>query len=237
MINYLYNLDLELTPGEISDWRSLIVSNEVISFALVRMGLHKYILHSSSALAQDILRFLKHSDKSKLSDILYPLAGSNLSPNQEEYCSPPKVLGDIFESIIGAMFIDSKGDLKIVESFIMEFLVKPYLEPAMNASVNTRWGLHINPSSILGEISSSIGCTNQLIEYLPVYSNSSSIMCSINIHGIEARAKGYNKQIAKRLACSYLINGDPEGLYEKIKSICICKCKMNSAGNSYLLKW
>jgi endoribonuclease Dicer len=229
MIRYLYNLDLELNPGEISSWRSLIVSNEVLSFALVLMGLDKYILHNSTGLTQDILRFLKHSNKPKLSEILYPYAGSDPSQNEEEYFSPPKVLGDIFESIIGAMFIDSNGDLKLMESFIMNFLIKPYLEPAMNSSVNSRWGLHMNPSCIMGEIVSFLGCTDYSIGFSPVF-NSSSILCTIKIHGIEAKAKGYNKLIAKRLACSYMVNGDADGLFEKATAL--CKCKIIAAENA-----
>ena len=248
MIRYLYNLDLELNPGEISSWRSLIVSNEVLSFALVRMGLHKYILHNSTGLTQDILRFLKHSDKPKLSEILYPFAGSDPSQNDEEYCSPPKVkikmisntifnknnnikkvLGDVFESLIGAIFIDSKGDLKLMESFIMNFLIKPYLEPAINSSVNSRWGLHMNPSSIVGEIVSSLGCTDYNMGFSPIF-NSSSISCNIQIHGIEVKAKGCNKLIAKRLACSYMVNGDPDGLFEKVTAL--CKCKIIAAENA-----
>lgn len=41
-----------------------------------------------------------------------------------EYVDVPKVLGDIYEAVIGAIYLDSKKDLSVVWGIIYSFMHK-----------------------------------------------------------------------------------------------------------------
>ena len=103
----------------------------------------------------------------KLEDILYP------PPIREGQAGslaavPPKVLGDVFESILGAIYIDSDGDTALCERFVKMALLEPYLDDALATSIKKRWSLHVNPTSIVAEVISLVGCVECKIDFVKV---------------------------------------------------------------------
>ncbi|KAG5600285.1 hypothetical protein H5410_031655 [Solanum commersonii] len=86
-----------LTPGLITDLRSASVNNECYAQSAVKAGLHKHILHASQDLQRQILGTVE--DLKKL-DLLSTFGW-------EAETTFPKVLGDVIESLGGAIFVDS----------------------------------------------------------------------------------------------------------------------------------
>ncbi|XP_055829779.1 endoribonuclease Dicer homolog 2 [Solanum dulcamara] len=103
-----------LTPGLITDLRSASVNNECYAQSAVKAGLHKHILHASQDLQRQIFSTVEDFEKLDLVSTF----------GWEAETTFPKVLGDIIESLGGAIFVDSGFDKDITFQSI-----RPLLEP------------------------------------------------------------------------------------------------------------
>ncbi|XP_048490834.1 dicer-like protein 4 isoform X2 [Beta vulgaris subsp. vulgaris] len=114
--SYLYTVFPELKPGQLTDLRSSLVNNS--SFAQVAAsGLYKYIICENNNLCAAIDKFVNFIRK--------PASERHLL--EEPPC--PKALGDLVESCIGAILLDTGFDLNHVWKVMLLFL-----NPAMRFS-------------------------------------------------------------------------------------------------------
>ncbi|KAJ8981848.1 hypothetical protein NQ317_001811 [Molorchus minor] len=104
-----------LNPGELTDLRSALVNNNTFASFVVRCGLHKFLLMINSKLQGHIDKFVEYlkSQNYEINDEVLILLEEN-ELNLSEYVDVPKVLGDIFEALAGAIYLDSNKDLKTV---------------------------------------------------------------------------------------------------------------------------
>ncbi|KAL6543544.1 endoribonuclease Dicer [Orobanche hederae] len=110
MTSYLYSVYPKLKPGHLTDLRSAAVNN--ISFADVagRLSFHKFIICDSSVLREAMTTYVNGIGRSE-----------QLKKHiDEEMC--PKALGDLVESCMGAIFLDTGFDLKHVWEVMLSFL-------------------------------------------------------------------------------------------------------------------
>ncbi|XP_057867129.2 endoribonuclease Dicer homolog 2 isoform X2 [Cryptomeria japonica] len=114
---YLYNKYPGLTPGVLTDLKSAAVNNDCYAQAAAKWNLHQHLLHASNPLHRQITNFVQ-------------LIGSSSESTSHSYgwftgeTEAPKVLGDMIESIAGAIFVDSGFNTEIVWT-----AMKPLLEP------------------------------------------------------------------------------------------------------------
>ncbi|KMT03583.1 hypothetical protein BVRB_8g192580 [Beta vulgaris subsp. vulgaris] len=107
--SYLYTVFPELKPGQLTDLRSSLVNNS--SFAQVAAsGLYKYILCENNNLCAAIDKYVNFIRK--------PASERHLL--EEPPC--PKALGDLVESCIGAILLDTGFDLNHVWKVMLSFL-------------------------------------------------------------------------------------------------------------------
>ncbi|KAJ8753073.1 hypothetical protein K2173_011841 [Erythroxylum novogranatense] len=111
MTVHLYNKYPDMSPGMLTDMRSASVNNECFAQSALRAELHKHILHASQDLHRDIANAVKHVKK-------------HSSFGWESETSLAKVLGDVIESLAGAILVDSGYNKEIVFKSI-----RPLLEP------------------------------------------------------------------------------------------------------------
>ncbi|XP_057660796.1 endoribonuclease Dicer [Diorhabda carinulata] len=112
---FVYESCGNLDPGKLTDLRSSLVNNNTFASLIVRMGLHKYILMINSKLQKfidDFVLFMEQKNYVIDDEIMILL-------QEDEYqfaesVDVPKILGDIFEAIAGAIYLDSNKDLKTV---------------------------------------------------------------------------------------------------------------------------
>ncbi|CAH1401946.1 unnamed protein product [Nezara viridula] len=98
------------SPGALTDLRSALVNNTIFASLAVKYGLHKYFRHLSPGLAEVIQRFVTiQEENSHLISEEYYLVGE-----EAEDVEVPKALGDVFESVAGAIFLDSGMSLDTV---------------------------------------------------------------------------------------------------------------------------
>ncbi|XP_034941920.1 endoribonuclease Dcr-1 [Chelonus insularis] len=113
---HLYEDLRQHSPGALTDLRSALVNNTIFASLAVRCGFHKYFRHLSPGLNVVIDRFVRIQEENghSISEEYY-LIGEEDSEEAEDV-EVPKALGDVFESLAGAIYLDSGMSLDAVWS-------------------------------------------------------------------------------------------------------------------------
>ncbi|XP_057825712.2 endoribonuclease Dicer homolog 3 isoform X2 [Cryptomeria japonica] len=117
---YLYSTYQELSPGTLSDLRQVAVNNENFAQAIVKHGIHNYIHHNSDELRNQIAKFVEDFERCKGGDCQFISFGGGMRA--------PKVLGDLIESISGAILVDTQLKPNVVWDKIYPIL-SPIVTP------------------------------------------------------------------------------------------------------------
>ncbi|GMI97873.1 dicer-like 3, DICER-LIKE 3 [Hibiscus trionum] len=142
---YLYHNHTDIDPGELTDLRSASVNNESFAQVVVRHDLYKHLQHCSTLLSDQI------------SEYVQSLTESQNTTRSDPGIKGPKALGDLFESIVGAILIDTNLNLDKVWR-----IVEPLLSPIVTPDK-----LELPPLRELNELCDSLGyfikekCTNK----------------------------------------------------------------------------
>ncbi|KAI4495974.1 hypothetical protein M0802_008189 [Mischocyttarus mexicanus] len=113
---HLYEDSRQHSPGALTDLRSALVNNTIFASLAVRCGFHKYFRHLSPGLNIVINRFVRIQEANghSISEEYYLIGGSEFE--EAEDIEVPKALGDVFESLAGAIYLDSGMSLDAVWS-------------------------------------------------------------------------------------------------------------------------
>ncbi|KAJ7963397.1 Dicer [Quillaja saponaria] len=117
---HLFFTYTDLPPGRLTDLRAAAVNNENFARVAVKHNLHMHLRHGSSALEKQIKEFVKEVQN----ELLKPEFNSFGLGD----CKAPKVLGDIVESIAGAIFLDNARDTTMVWK-VFQPLLHPMVTP------------------------------------------------------------------------------------------------------------
>ncbi|XP_061400920.1 endoribonuclease Dcr-1 [Musca vetustissima] len=111
---HLYEDPRQHSPGALTDLRSALVNNTIFASLAVRHGFHKYFRHLSPGLNEVIDRFVRIQTENghSISEEYYLLSEEEC--DDAEDVEVPKALGDVFESVAGAIFLDSNMSLDAV---------------------------------------------------------------------------------------------------------------------------
>ncbi|XP_011623569.2 endoribonuclease Dicer homolog 2 isoform X1 [Amborella trichopoda] len=115
LTKHFYNMYPRISPQLLTDLRSASVNNYCYAHVAVKAGLHKHILYASSELHSQIASSIKCIKDLSLSASMF---------GWEADTEFPKVLGDVIESIAGAILVDSGFNKEVVWRSI-----RPILEP------------------------------------------------------------------------------------------------------------
>ncbi|KAI3822542.1 hypothetical protein L1987_10133 [Smallanthus sonchifolius] len=113
---HLFNKHNDIDRGELTDLRSASVNNENFAYAAVRRNLHLFLQYCSGYL------------ETQISDYVKFVATSSTDTNSLRTKKSPKALGDLVESIAGAILLDTKLNLDEVWR-IFELLLTPIVTP------------------------------------------------------------------------------------------------------------
>lgn len=130
---HLYEDPRQHSPGALTDLRSALVNNTIFASLAVRHEFHKYFRHLSPGLNDVIDRFVRiQQDNGHIISEEVRIGHSLVCNNtifygtfqyyliSEDECDEaedvevPKALGDVFESVAGAIFLDSNMSLDAV---------------------------------------------------------------------------------------------------------------------------
>uniref|UniRef100_A0A1D1Y7Y1 Endoribonuclease Dicer homolog 1 n=1 Tax=Anthurium amnicola TaxID=1678845 RepID=A0A1D1Y7Y1_9ARAE len=117
---HLFFTYTDLPPGRLTDLRAAAVNNENFARVAVKHKLHVHLRHGSTALEAQIRDFVK--------DVQDELSKPGFNSFGLGDCKAPKVLGDIVESIAGAIFLDHECDSTAVWR-VFQPLLHPMVTP------------------------------------------------------------------------------------------------------------
>ncbi|KAK7412825.1 hypothetical protein VNO78_04480 [Psophocarpus tetragonolobus] len=129
---HLYNKYPGMSPGQLTDMRSASVNNDCYAWSAIKQGLHKHVLHASQELHMHIAVTLNNFNQ----------LSSSSTFGYDSETSLPKVLGDIIESLAGAILVDSGYNKEVVWQSI-----RPLLEPLVTPET-----LKLHPVRELNEL-------------------------------------------------------------------------------------
>ncbi|KAE9594842.1 putative ribonuclease III post-transcriptional gene silencing PAZ-Argonaute family [Lupinus albus] len=183
---HLYEKYPGLSPGQLTDMRSASVNNDCYAWSAIKAGLHKHILHASQELHKHIFNTLHTIQK----------LASFSTFGWESETSFPKVLGDIIESLAGAILVDSGYNKDVVWQSI-----RPLLEPLITPET-----LKLHPVRELTELCQREGYTPNI-----TISSKDGVSCArveVDANGVIHQYE-YNgcvdKNTAKKLACKEIL--------------------------------
>ncbi|KAF2366634.1 Ribonuclease III domain [Trinorchestia longiramus] len=112
---HLYEDCRHHSPGALTDLRSALVNNTIFATLAVKHRFHKYFRHFSPGLDSVIRDFVRdqEANEHKINEEYYLLEGETEADIVEDI-EVPKALGDVFESVAGAIFLDSGCSLDAV---------------------------------------------------------------------------------------------------------------------------
>ncbi|KAJ3221063.1 hypothetical protein HK099_003801 [Clydaea vesicula] len=199
LTRFLYNSNANSSPGDLSVLRQAIVCNESLAWLSISLGLNKLLLSKSQSLEQCISSFVTYHFQNENS------ATNDLEQEGEETMKDfeleaPKVLGDIFESCAGAVFVDCGYSLEIFwnvfKPLMINFITK-FTDPKV---------LCKSPIRIFCEFVQKFGfsITRDLIFNFQISEN--KVFCEVRmfqstINVLLGTGNGNTKHSAKKQAC------------------------------------
>ncbi|KAL0452253.1 UNVERIFIED_CONTAM: Endoribonuclease Dicer2 [Sesamum latifolium] len=183
---HLYHKYPGLSPGLLTDLRSASVNNDCYAQAAVKAELYKHVLHASPELHRQIVHTI-------CNHVVVPSASTFGWESETNY---PKVLGDIIESLAGAIFLDSGYNTEVVFQ-----CMRPLLEPLITPET-----LKLHPVRELVEL-----CQKEhYVLKKPIVCNRNGKACAtveVEASGVvykEMRSEA-DRKTAKRLACKAVL--------------------------------
>lgn len=112
---HLYEDPRQHSPGVLTDLRSALVNNTIFASLAVKYDYHKYFKAVSPELFHVIDDFVQFQlEKNEMQGMDSELRRSEEDEEKEEDIEVPKAMGDIFESLAGAIYMDSAMSLETV---------------------------------------------------------------------------------------------------------------------------
>ncbi|KAK9060685.1 hypothetical protein SSX86_021391 [Deinandra increscens subsp. villosa] len=180
--SYFYSAYPKLKPGHLTDLRSYSVNNVSFASIAVNRSFYKFMLCDSDGLTQSMNKYAE----------FFKTSSSNNVSAESVPC--PKALGDLVESCVGAILLDSGFNLDLVWKIMISFL-----DPVMNFSA-----LQQSPIRELQELCQFY---NWEIKYSSVKKDRVFWFAAL-VNGkqvcVSASATNFSKKIAKRIACQKL---------------------------------
>ncbi|CAG2169667.1 unnamed protein product [Oppiella nova] len=126
---HIFNLeDKKFSPGELTDLRSALVNNTFFASIAVKFRFHKFLKILSPDLFHAIEMFVKKFESNQVMAINNSFNKLNDEDVTDlEEVEVPKALGDIFESVAGAIYLDSGLSLDAVWEVYFK-LIKPEID-------------------------------------------------------------------------------------------------------------
>lgn len=128
-VDYLYFRFPNAGLQWLTEHKMVICSNHFLGFLCVQLGLHRGILTTHAHVPGQISNYeraLKDAEEIEVS----AASESSREKSTSFWLSapyPPKVLADVVEALIGAMFVDSKFDYSVVRQFF-HTVIEPYFK-------------------------------------------------------------------------------------------------------------
>ncbi|EJT97649.1 ribonuclease III [Dacryopinax primogenitus] len=177
-VRLLYMRWGELHEGWLTMLKGAIVSNAALAAFCVDLGLHHYIIHDSPHLVETVSSYAKEITKAKEEDLAAAAAEDRAPGEYWVTLEPPKVLSDIVEALLGAIYVSDSFDPSGYEN-VFDRLFKPFF--MKRVSLNT---LSQHPTSLLFALLQQRGCHRfELTKTRAETDLLTEVQCDFVLHG------------------------------------------------------
>ncbi|KAJ3274422.1 Dicer-like protein 1 [Terramyces sp. JEL0728] len=205
--DFLMKLDHKMQPGALSDLRTELINNQFLGVISCMLELPKYMNYMNVELSNAISQWCKlfhdeqkvHEDSKEIGNTAESMLFWNRLPTS------PKALGDLYESLLGAVFVDSGFKYEVVTSVVDATIFKRWWY-RFEVLIEDASGLQIkHPLRQLQEIIARLKCTKLFMELSSMSDGNSE--CKFKVHDtIIAEAIAENKRDAKKSASFTAVN-------------------------------
>ncbi|CAE6441045.1 unnamed protein product [Rhizoctonia solani] len=163
------------SPHHMTLIKSSMVSNRALAIICIESGLHRYLMHDMNSLAQSIVSFIDEVEKCKQM--------AQTDSQRLKYWSKlvaPKALGDVIESLLGAIYVSSGFSISRVKT-VYDRLLKPFYDRYINKKA-----MLTHPMSRLMKKLESVGCRALGIAKTETQlsdGGGAGFKCEVKIHG------------------------------------------------------
>lgn len=130
VVDYLFRAHPGAGPQQLTERKMSVISNQFLGCLCVDLGLHREVLAADAHVPGQIkafeekLGYLREKAENDAAERGRP-------PGSKAHWTlatrPPKLLADVVEALIGAMFVDAQYNFDVVRGFFQRF-VQPHLE-------------------------------------------------------------------------------------------------------------
>jgi dsRNA-specific ribonuclease len=141
-----------MTPYELTEARKASVNNAAFAQVTLGLGLHRHLRINAPELQADIERFVKGQEEVESDG-----ATSATDDGGKQAPPAPKVMGDIFEAMAGAVLLDCQLDLDAFDAVLLPLLedrLRPLADPTL---------LRVSPISRCMTAYAKLGITRPVI--------------------------------------------------------------------------
>ncbi|ESK97663.1 rnase3 domain protein, partial [Moniliophthora roreri MCA 2997] len=200
VVRHVFDRNQQLAPGALTLLKGAMVSNSALAAVSVSSGLHQYLLLESAQLEGNIQSYITTIQQKESEERANAIKEHRPIGQYWHDIEAPKILADIVEAIIGAVYISDDFSPVGAEKFF-ERVLKPFYDE--HISLQT---LAHHPTKLLLELFQSKGCHQFEIVR-------EEEQCHVLVHDvILATAQDSNAASAARLASVLgldALEGDP----------------------------
>ncbi|KAJ3177431.1 hypothetical protein HDU87_004450 [Geranomyces variabilis] len=183
LTRFFFNSYPHLAPSALSDLRQAAVNNESFARLAHKLNLHASLRHSSTTLQTEIDTYVAYLDT-------LDAAAAPINTAVEG----PKVLGDLFEAVAGAVFVDSGFDLEVMWRVFKPLMIG-FLDIHVNPEVVKK-----SPIRQFHEFFQKLGFAVNDVRYTYETVDEKS-RCELHVLDVlVGHAEASSKQLAKRWA-------------------------------------
>lgn len=222
-VRYIFDNNPDANPQWLTEHKMAMVSNRFLGAVCVELGFHRKIRRVGQHLDVAIREYANDITEAKEQATTVNFwSNRSLSP-------PPKVLPDVLEAFIGALFVDSEFDYSRVEDFFDKY-IRPYF---VDMSLYDDFaGQH--PTTFLTKKLTTLGCENwgwECDQYRTEYE--SYVIAGIIIHGeVFAFGKGLSAKNARVQASEEALTKLNSLSGEELQALCKCRMEKEHSHNN-----
>ena len=212
------NMPSNLHPGELSMIRTELICNQFLACVSVELGLLDHVQSMNSPLEARLRSFQEWLNEQTKGKSQTELIDQGLFWN--EAMVAPKVAGDLYEAVLGAIFVDCGFDLELCRAFVNRTIIDRWF--ALVANHFSKKGLAFNHpvSELRALIRSKVKCSK--VKYIQKRNKDRLFVTLVAFHTkVIAKGVGNNLKDARKAAAIASI----EFLHKRkmtLKSHCDC---------------
>ncbi|KAI8070951.1 hypothetical protein BC940DRAFT_253249 [Gongronella butleri] len=173
VVRYLFERYPGAPPGILTDLKDACVNNHILSYVCLHIKMHHHIIHYSSVLIKAI-ETIDHQIKQVE-------ASGNAGHEFWLDFNMPKVLSDVIESMLGAVFVDSQFRLEPVQELFNHWLV-PILDEHVRPDT-----LQVHPVNKMINTFQQLGCEGYMLRNVSTATSEKDMdntqQCVVFLHG------------------------------------------------------